>query len=324
MLVGADEWAALDAPLRQQARLLDAIAADLYGDRRVLTEQRLPPALVFGHRGFLRGAAGAVPAGGTFVHVAALDLARGPDGQWHLMGVRVQAPSGLGYALENRATIARIFPEAIRELHVRPLGAFADLLIHALTAHAPSDGDESRAVILTPGPYNETYFEHLYLARHLGLALVQGGDLTVRQDRVFLKTVAGLWPVHAIWRRVDDDFCDPLELRSDSTLGVAGLLQAWRSGRVRVANAFGLGVLESPALLPYLPALADVAVEEGAQASQRLGRVPHPGEAGIHVRQGDRGQQQGNGGEGSIHGVRGSRKDGGWIVPLPITSASPQ
>jgi uncharacterized circularly permuted ATP-grasp superfamily protein/uncharacterized alpha-E superfamily protein len=256
MILAPDEWRTLEGGLRQQARLINAIAADLYGARRLLSEALVPPALVFGHRGFLRGGVGARPPNGTFVHVAAFDLARGPEGQWHVMGVRVQAPSGLGYALENRAAIARLFPDALRELHVRPTGPVADLVLHALTAHAPSDRDAPRAVMLTPGPYNETYFEHLYLARQLGLTIVQGGDLTVRQDRVFLKTVGGLWPVHAIWRRVDDHFCDPLELRSDSTLGVAGLLQAWRSGRVLVANGFGLGVLESPALLPHLPGLA--------------------------------------------------------------------
>lgn len=262
-LLTATEWREIEQGLIQQAQLLNVIAQDIYGERRLITERLVPPELVFGHRGFVRSAVGAAPHQGTFLHIAAFDLARDPSGRWHLMGARLQAPSGLGYALENRAAIARIFPDALRELGVRPLDACADILLRALTANVPSSDEEPRAVILTPGPYNETYFEHLFLARSLGLTLVQGGDLTVRQDRVFLKTVAGLRPVHAIWRRVDDDFSDPLELlRSDSTLGVAGLVQAWRTGRVLMANAFGLGVLESPALLPCLPALAERLLQE--------------------------------------------------------------
>jgi uncharacterized circularly permuted ATP-grasp superfamily protein/uncharacterized alpha-E superfamily protein len=189
----------------------------------------------------------------VFLHLVAFDLARGADGEWRVVGTRTQAPSGVGYALENRAIMSRLLPDAFHALRVHPLSSFFNDLRQILFAGAPSNGGAPHVVVLTPGPYNETYFEHAYLSRQLGFPLVEGGDLTVRDDRVFLKTVSGLRPVHAILRRLDDDYCDPLELRSDSTLGVPGLVQAWRAGHVLVANAFGMGVLESPALLAFLP-----------------------------------------------------------------------
>jgi uncharacterized circularly permuted ATP-grasp superfamily protein/uncharacterized alpha-E superfamily protein len=255
-LIPAAEWDALALGLRQYGRALDAIARDLYGSRELLESGLLPSTLVFPHTGFLRACQQVRPPGGVFVHTLALDLARTADGNWCVMGIRTQAPSGLGYALENRATIARVFPEAMRDLRTRPLTPFCDALQDVLLAMAPCESGAPQLVLLTPGRFSETYFEHVYLARQLGVPLVEGGDLTVRQDRVFLKTVSGLQPVHAIWRRLDDDYSDPLELKAASTLGVPGLVQAWRAGHVLVANAFGLSVLESPALLSVLPQLA--------------------------------------------------------------------
>ena len=199
--------------------------------------------------GFLRACHGVRPAGGMFLHLVAFDLARGPDGQWVVLDTRTQAPSGAGYALENRATISRLFPDAFRALRVQALGPFFQALQSTMLDRAPvDDGETPHVVLLTPGPYNETYFEHAYLAKQLGFPLVEGGDLTVRHDRVFLKTVAGLRPVHAILRRLDDDYCDPLELRADSTLGVPGpgagvarrtraRRQRLRHGRARIAGA---------------------------------------------------------------------------------------
>jgi uncharacterized circularly permuted ATP-grasp superfamily protein/uncharacterized alpha-E superfamily protein len=257
MLVTAAEWAAIEPGLRQIARVLDALAQDLYGARQLLRDGTLPPALVFPHRGFLRACDGIRPPGGTYLHTLALDLARAPDGRWQLAHIRAQAPSGLGYAIENRATLARVFPEAMRNLRVQPLMPFCDALQDVLLSSAPCESGAPLLVLLTPGRFSETYFEHVYLARQLGVPLVEGGDLTVRHDRVFLKTVAGLRPVHAIWRRLDDDYSDPVELRTDSTLGVPGLVQAWRAGHVLVANAFGLSVLESPAMLAVLPRIAE-------------------------------------------------------------------
>ncbi len=257
MLVPADEWAVLSRGLSQRARLLNAIAADVYGEQTLVKDGLLPPALVFGHPGFLPACHGVSPVGGVFLHLLAFDIARGPDGRWRVVATRTQAPSGVGYALENRATISRLFPEAFRALGAQSLGAFVQQIQTTFLEAAPAEGEAPHAVLLTPGPFNETYFEHAYLAKQLGFPLVEGADLTVRHDRVFLKTVSGLRRVHAILRRLDDDYCDPLELRSDSALGVAGLVEAWRAGGVLVGNAFGMRVLESPALVGFLPPICE-------------------------------------------------------------------
>jgi len=256
-VVPAAEWEPIARALRQRARLLNAVAADLYGARRLLAEGLLPPAIVLGHPGFLRACHGVTVPDGVYLHQIAFDLARGPDGRWWVAGTRTQAPSGAGYALENRLTVSRLFPDAFRELAVQRLAQFFLALQEALRERAPCEGEAPHIALLTPGSYNETYFEHAYLARYLGFTLVEGGDLAVRDDRVYLKTVSGLERVHAILRRLDDDFCDPLELRADSALGVPGLVQAWRAGHVLVANAFGVAVLESPALCRFLPAAAE-------------------------------------------------------------------
>ena len=174
-----------------------------------------------------------------------------------MVSQRTQAPSGLGYVLENRIILSRVFPDAFRELRVQHLASGYRRLLDTLQQLATplAHGGSPRLAVWTPGPHNETYFEHAYLARYLGLPLVEGADLTVRDSQVFLKTVQGLEPVHGLLRRVDDDWCDPLELRADSTLGVPGLLQAVRAGRVLVANALGTGFLESPAIQGFLPGL---------------------------------------------------------------------
>ena len=245
--------------LRQRARLLNALAADLYGPQRLLRDGLIPPALVVQPSGLSASRATASGRRAACSCTWSRSTWRAaPTGRWRVVDTRTQAPSGAGYALENRATIPRVFPDAFRDLHVQPLAPFFETLQETLSS-APRRCDEPlpHVVLLTPGPYNETYFEHAYLARHLGFPLVEGGDLTVRDDRVFLKTVSGLRQVHAILRRLDDDYCDPLELRADSTLGVPGLVQAWRAGRVLVANAFGTGVLESPALFGMLPAVCE-------------------------------------------------------------------
>src|SRR5262249_29698068 len=256
LIVPAPEWERLSAGLRQRAILLNAMAADFYGEQRPLSRGLIPPALLFAAPGFLRSCHGVSPPGGIFLHHVAFDLARGPDAEWRVMGTRAQAPSGAGYALENRLIVSRLYPDAFRAMRVHVLGRFFEGLREMLLASAPSSGEAPHVVLLTPGPYSETYFEHAYLARHLGFTLAEGGDLMVRDDRVYLKTLKGLDRVHVILRRLDDDFCDPLELRADSTLGVPSLTQAWRSGHVLVANALGTGVLESAALLGFLPAVA--------------------------------------------------------------------
>jgi len=180
-------------------------------------------------------------SGDTYLHLLAVDLARGPDGEWWVISDRTQAPSGAGYSLENRIVMAETFPDLFREFQVKRLASFFRSFRDTLLRLSPAARDNPRVVLLTPGPYNETYFEHSYLARYLGFRLVQGGDLTVRDSRVFLKTLEGLKQVDVILRRVDDSFCDPIELRSNSYLGVAGLVEAVRAGNVTVANALGSG-----------------------------------------------------------------------------------
>ncbi|GGK21287.1 Uncharacterized conserved protein, circularly permuted ATPgrasp superfamily [Pseudomonas koreensis] len=252
-VIAADEWQQLSAGIAQRARLLNAVLADLYGPQRLISEGLLPAELVFGHNNFLWPCQGIAPPEGAFLHLYAVDLARTPDGRWWVTADRTQAPSGAGYALENRTIVSRAFPELYRDLKVQHLAGFFRTLQETLARQAPCDDDAPLVVLLTPGRFNESYFEHLYLARQLGYPLVEGGDLTVRDATVYLKTLSGLRRVHAIMRRLDDDFCDPLELRTDSALGVPGLLEAVRQGRVLVANALGSGVLESPGLLGFLP-----------------------------------------------------------------------
>ncbi|AKA26950.1 circularly permuted type 2 ATP-grasp protein [Pseudomonas chlororaphis] len=256
-VIAADEWQQLAAGIAQRARLLNALLADLYGPQRLISEGLLPAELIFGHNNFLWPCQGIQPPDATFLHLYAVDLARAPDGRWWVTADRTQAPSGAGYALENRMIVSRAFPEQYRDLQVQHLAGFFRTLQQTLADQAPRDAEAPLIVLLTPGRFNESYFEHLYLARQLGYPLVEGGDLTVRDATVYLKTLSGLRRVHAIMRRLDDSFCDPLELRTDSALGVPGLLEAVRRGRVLVANALGSGVLESPGLLGFLPKICE-------------------------------------------------------------------
>ncbi len=257
LLIDAAEWRELEAGVQQRATLLNALLADLYGPQRLIAEGVVPAELVFGHPNFLWAAHGTRPLGDTWLYVYAVDLARAPDGRWWVLSDRTQTPSGPGYALENRAIIARVLPGLLSQLKVSPLSGCFQTLRESLLRDT-ADGSVPLAVVLTPGPFNETYFEHAFLARQLGLPLVQGQDLTVRADTVYLKTLAGLRRVHAVLRRLDDDYCDPLELRADSALGVPGLLGAVRAGRVVVANGLGSGVLESAAWLGFLPGAAQL------------------------------------------------------------------
>ena len=253
------DWQQIERGVQQRIRVLDRVMADVYGAQRLLASGLLPPALVQGHPGYLREMNGVTPAVGRFLHLAAFDLARDASGLWWVVSQRTQAPSGLGYLLENRLAIARQFPRTMEHLQVQRLASTYSALVEGLKLHCAAlagSGRDPLIALLTPGPANETYFEHAWLARYLGLTLVEGSDLTVRGDRLYLKTLQGLQRVHGLIKRVDDEFVDPLELRADSTLGVAGLLQAVRAGQVVMANTPGSAFLESPALLGFLPALA--------------------------------------------------------------------
>ncbi len=255
-VIPAQEWAALEKGLIQRATLINKILADCYGPQELIRSRWLPPALLFAQADYLRPAHGIRSPNGTLLHCYAADLARSPDGQWWVLSDRTQIPTGAGYALANRLVTSRVLPGPFRDCRVQRIAGFFRQLQATLAGLAARRTEEPRVVMLTPGPYNETYFEQAYLARYLGYSLVEGQDLTVRDDRVYLKTLSGLEPVDVLLRRVDDDFCDPLELRGDSMLGVPGLVEAVRAGNVAVANALGSGLLQSPAFMAFLPGLA--------------------------------------------------------------------
>ncbi len=256
LILPSDEWVTIARGVAQRARLLDAVLADLYGPQELLAEGLIPPALVYGQRSFMWPLLGVEPPGKTRLHVYAADVARSPDGKFWILADRTRGPSGAGYALQNRMTLARAFPDALTKIPVEQLGGFFSALQDTLYSTSAARGEQPVAVLLTPGPYNETYFEHSFLARYLGFPLVEGQDLLVRDGRVYLKTLRGLRRVHAILRRLDDDFCDPVELRADSALGIPGLVHAIRAGNVLVANALGSGLLETSAFSGFYPAVS--------------------------------------------------------------------
>lgn len=256
LLISSDEWNVIAAGLEQRTELLNLLLQDIYGEQRLLKKGLLPVELIYGHDGFLRPCVGAFAARQSCLTLYSADLARGPDGRMWVLDDRTQAPSGAGYALENRTVMSRVLPDLFREVQVHRLSRFFRALRSALERQAPHHKEQPRIVVLTPGSMNETYFEHAYLASYLGYSLVQGDDLTVRDGRVWLKSLQGLHQVDVILRRVDDSFCDPLELRPDSKLGVTGILEAVRRGNVTVANPLGSSVLENNALLAFLPGLA--------------------------------------------------------------------
>jgi uncharacterized circularly permuted ATP-grasp superfamily protein/uncharacterized alpha-E superfamily protein len=252
-LIAADEWRYIEQGIIQRAKLLSLILEDLYGSQSLLTSGRFPADLLYANPAFLRPLVGVRVPSHSYLHMLAVDLARSPDGQWWVLSDRTQAPSGSGYALENRTIVSDVLPNEFNSSNVLRLAPFFRAQRDALTSLAESGNP--RIVLLTPGPHNETYFEHSYIARYLGFTLVEGADLTVRDRCVFLKTVDGLERVDVILRRVDDSFCDPLELRSESLLGVPGLVDAVVAGNVKVANALGSGVIETAAIMPFLPGL---------------------------------------------------------------------
>lgn len=257
LLVASDEWAAIEAGLMQRAELLNLLLTDLYGAREVLRRGLLPPALVFGHGGFLRACQDIRLPFAHQLPLYAADLVRDRDGRIWVLADRTQVPSGLGYALENRRVTARVLPSLYREAQAHRHEPFLRALRANLAAAAPAAARRDPALaLLTPGTRNETYFEQALLAEMLGLQLVEGSDLVMRGGRLQRRALDGLRPVDVLWRRVDDAWCDPLELRPDSVLGVPGLLEAARRRQVSVINPIGSGVLENPALGAYLPALA--------------------------------------------------------------------
>jgi uncharacterized circularly permuted ATP-grasp superfamily protein/uncharacterized alpha-E superfamily protein len=255
LLISSEEWLIIETGLKQRAELLNLILKDIYGNQSLLKKGLLPSGLIFGHEGFLHPCVDALENQRQHLTLYSANLARGPDGRMWVLDDRTQAPSGSGYALENRTVMARVLPDIFRDTQVQRLSGFFKAMRKGLTDISRMK-DDPRIVLLTPGPLNETYFEHAFLAAYLGFTLVQGGDLTVRDGHVWLKSLEGLQAVDVILRRVDDSFCDPLELYSASQLGVAGLLEAVRRGNVAIANPLGSSILENPGLLAFLPKLS--------------------------------------------------------------------
>jgi uncharacterized circularly permuted ATP-grasp superfamily protein/uncharacterized alpha-E superfamily protein len=254
-LISSDEWAKIESGILERAELFNLLLKDIYGPRDLVRHGIIPPEALFCHPGFLRACQSISLPGDHDLIIHAVDLMRGANGDICVLTDRTQSPSGAGYALENRTVMSRVLPSLFRDSHVHRLAAFFQRLRAKLTALSPNQ-DQPRIVILTPGAHNETYFEHAYLANYLGFHLVQSNDLLVRNGYVWMKSLDGLSRVDVILRRVDDWFCDPVELRSDSQLGIANLLEVIRSKRVVIANPLGSGILENPVLLKYLPAIA--------------------------------------------------------------------
>jgi uncharacterized circularly permuted ATP-grasp superfamily protein/uncharacterized alpha-E superfamily protein len=256
LIIEPGEWRQLEAGLIQRAELLEAVLADSYGPGTLTRDGRLPAALIAGNPEFLRPLVDVAPPGGAHLRFYAVDVGRGADGRWWVLNDRAQAPSGAGYAIENRLALSRAIPDIYRRARVERVAPFFQALQAEL--FSLNRRDDARIGLLTPGPMNETYFEHAYLARYLGLLLVEGEDLSVQDDGVFIRTVSGLRRTEVLLRRIDADFADPLELNAASRLGVAGLLQAVRDGKIVIVNALGAGLVEARALLAFLPALAPV------------------------------------------------------------------
>ena len=255
VLIDENEWAIISTGLTERAELLEQVVADIYGSNSLVANGHIPSSLVADNPEWLRPLVGIKPRSGHFLHFVAFDIGRGPEGQWWVLGDRTQAPSGAGFALENRIATSRIYSDIFVRSNVHRLAGFfrtfRDTLLGLRT------NDESRVGILTPGPMNDTYYEHAYIARYLGLMLLEGEDLTVRDGRIMVRTVAGLRPISVLWRRLDAAWADPLELDENSRLGTPGLLGAVRDGSITMVNALGSGILETRAFLAFLPRISE-------------------------------------------------------------------
>jgi uncharacterized circularly permuted ATP-grasp superfamily protein len=247
------EWTKIKRGLAQRIRALNHFVDDVYHGREIIHAGIVPWNLVVSRSHFARAVHGIRPPGGVYTHVAGCDLVRDSDGSWKVLEDNVRTPSGISYVLENRVAMTRLVPGMFEHYRVRPVDHYPQLLLAALRAVAPSTDDEATVVVWTPGPMNSAYFEHAFLARQMGVELVQASDLVVRDDVLYMRTTSGLQRVHSVYRRLDDDYADPLEFRADSLLGVPGLVRAYRAGTVAVANAFGTGVADDKAIYHYVP-----------------------------------------------------------------------
>jgi len=254
-VIAQAEWLEVEAGIKQRVNALEAFLADIYGKQEAVRDGVIPAKLITSSSHFHREAAGIEPANGVRIQVSGIDLIRDEQGGWRVLEDNVRVPSGVSYVISNRRVMAQTLPELFVSMRVRPVGDYPHKLLQALRASAPDGVDEPNVVVLTPGVYNSAYFEHTLLARLMGVELVEGRDLFCSGGRVFMRTTSGPTRVDVIYRRVDDEFLDPLQFRADSMLGSPGLLLAARLGNVTIANAVGNGVADDKLVYTYLPAL---------------------------------------------------------------------
>ena len=252
-MISAADWARVERGLVQRLAALGLFLDDVYGEGRILAAGVVPRELVLGAAGYIPALRGLKPAGGVRLHIAGIDLIRDPQGTFRVLEDNLRTPSGVSYVLENRVISKRVHPDLLDAAGVRRVEQYPARLAETLRSVSPVAADETTMVVLTPGPYNSAYFEHTFLARHMGVELVQGPDLYVENDRVFLRTTRGPRPVHVIYRRIDDAFLDPEAFRPDSLLGVKGLMRAYAAGNVTLVNAPGNGVADDKAIYPFVP-----------------------------------------------------------------------
>lgn len=254
-IIPASEWSELEAGVKQRVQVLEALLADIYGQQNVVKDGVIPAQLIASSAHFHREAHGIDPANGVRIHVSGIDLIRDETGDWRVLEDNVRVPSGVSYVISNRRVMAQTLPELFQEMRIQPVAEYPNRLLAALRASAPAGVSEPNVVVLTPGVYNSAYFEHTLLARLMGLELVEGRDLFCTGGKVYMRTTAGPRRVDVIYRRVDDEFLDPLAFRPDSVLGPPGLISAARLGNVTLANAVGNGVADDKLMYTYMPEL---------------------------------------------------------------------
>jgi uncharacterized circularly permuted ATP-grasp superfamily protein len=254
-IIPQDEWRMIDRGLRQRVTALNLFLHDVYHDQRILREGIVPAELVLGAQGFCDLMVGVDPPGGVYIHITGTDLVRDEHGRYLVLEDNGRSPSGVSYVLENRAAMKRTFPRLFERSGVLPVEQYPQALLETLRAVAPAGAEYPTVALLTPGVYNSAYFEHSFLARQMGIELVEGRDLVAYENRIWMRTTRGLQPVDVLYRRIDDTFLDPLAFRASSMLGCAGLFNAYRAGRVTLANAVGTGVADDKAIYPFVPAM---------------------------------------------------------------------
>ncbi len=252
-IIPAAEWQFLEAGLRQRVRALNHFLHDVYHEQNFLRAGKLPPEQVLRNSQYRPEMRGVDVASDIYAHIAGIDIVRAGAGEYYVLEDNLRVPSGVSYMLENRRMMMRLFPELFASNRVAPVEHYPDLLLENLRSVAPQGVDDPSVVLLTPGMYNSAYFEHAFLAQQMGVELVEGKDLFVQDSTVYMRTTRGPLRVDVIYRRIDDDFLDPNAFRADSTLGVPGLLDVYRSGRVTLANAIGTGIADDKSIYPYVP-----------------------------------------------------------------------